>query len=682
MSILLKPIDVSNLPDPPEGSKRLLLDARTGGLSLIDQDRKTTPFVYLDADTGKPFSNGVPIDSAATISRTLSHPAAFLNRDAVTIASGVGYGKGAAWKFFGVATDGSAWRYSAASEWVQVQIPGFFGTGTTLIYNLVALTANGNIFVSCTDGLAAAKDGLYRSADDGVTFTRVVNTKTVFGVPDGNARTVASLAETDAGVLFATGYGGTPTNRTLWLGKSTDAGVTWTNIHTAFAAGVGIPATHYHNVYFCPWRKLLFVSHGDAGTGSKVGVSDDLGVSFVPMTSTVQVTAITSDRRFLYFGLDNGQDRSIQRVTWPEYHQKASFALQAAVSKVYEPPENASTGGFAWKSWADNAGLVVMFYGEEGPARIITSNNYGEPGSWVVLYETTLGATSRYCHTGTLPTRYSEALWDGRYYSADPKLDLRLTATAVFPPGRSLIVDGRMGYHEASGLDAARLRFDTTMAMLDVSAPPVVVVNAIAEPVAINVVRNAFAGLDAGWAYVGNAVAANGQMNVSGAGTSRAILLPAQNGDTDLDDTVFRYFAATVDIQSDVTQNVVIMSLEGAGGVRFAKLTVLANSRKLMLDCVLHSGLGSAFTLPIMPNVKGTPTRYKLRLTKAASARLNGGIALFIDGELVLNISPAQGVYHALTAYAGAVTTQSSFAASFRNAVWSMNGDADIGVSS
>lgn len=294
-------------------------------------------------------------------------------------------------------------------------VPHYFAAGTWSIgTTLTGQTGNaeaaamfvdsrGYVFVSVSAG-----GGIWRSTDGGATYTKVHS----FTYTDEHALT---FTEDDQGGLYSHGYNHATTS--VQLLKSTDSGATWSSLTSAVVTSAGqtggtvatLVNRHIHCVYFCPWRRWLFVTHGDAGSKSPILVSTDYGATFSAWgrfdtadnpTGSKQAAAIVTDDAYVYMAYDVGASVNDAAANFnimrAAHVYAASLATLLAVtpSQVFDVEDY--QGGVAntgFSIWADvNEYGCVMFthghtpIGGTGKGLLIASEDRGD--TWDVLAET------------------------------------------------------------------------------------------------------------------------------------------------------------------------------------------------------------------------------------------------------------------------------------------------------
>ena len=592
----------------------------------------------------------------------------FLNSDGLFQSRAIGYGKG---KIVAFDATGSCYRYTPASAaWVKTQASGVLSNNAL---SMLALTSNGYLFAgfSTTVNTDPQQGKLYRSTDDGTTWVTVF-TETLAATKPPNSPN--SFVEADNGSLFCSYY---PATDTYLLIKSTDNGATWADITANLAQA---PTTHIHSIYWCPHRKLLFLCSGDNGNSSKIQVSADYGATWKIWASSAQTTAITSDDRYLYIGLDNANDRQIIRVECPIWVNPAVNDCASVI--VWTGAENTAASGFSWWGVARN-GLIVFVYGKEGPARIVASSNYGEPGSWEVLYE---GTGTNYCHTPVMPTAYAGGLWDGLTYGAEsPGSPSYLDAFSVGRKGTSINLDQRDGQVFYDGW--ARPRKELTG--YETQDTPVSVVRSVSESAPTTVSRIDFESGAGAWvtdASVGASVDTGAEQSpFAGAKHLRTAYAAATgnsnariklNGQPTLT-AGSHWLAANVRLSGGVTPpgDLIFFRLENASG-GYLKVGIASGTTKLRIfiyDGVNLTGYTSRRDLAV-----GQYYRIKARLVIGKIPSASGRLTVWVDGlpEIdIHNIVTVGAAGDTNIPYVGIMGTLPGWVVDADDVVYAQNGD-------
>lgn len=189
--------------------------------------------------------------------------------------------------------DGSTWTKIYTTTNVQVMRCLVLSTGTILI---------------------VTKDStpvyhLWRSTDGGTTFTKELDFNSASLGILGSQSWVEDTTTTPKRI-YAAEYA--PTNQaSVNLYKSTDDGATWSAVYT-FAQGV---VRHFHGVFIDPYvMSRVWVTVGDTGTQPRIGYSDDGGVTFTWITQGVypdsRAVGLLFDANYVYWVPDTPDQRA------------------------------------------------------------------------------------------------------------------------------------------------------------------------------------------------------------------------------------------------------------------------------------------------------------------------------------------------------------------------------------
>lgn len=354
---------------------------------------------------------------------------------------GVGY----AGKIVVIDSSGNVWLYTEAGDgWTQVGAATF--SAAVAGVNFLFCDSRGYLFF-CSS--VSTYNYIYRSVDDGANWAIV---KTFPLTTDSGA----PIAEDDAGNLYVGTYGslGAGSN-SCKLYKSTDGGANWADISANMPS---TPARHIHGCWWDDFRKLLFVTHGDAGASSRIFVSGDRGATFVTWTASGQATGMAFSPDYVFYASDNANDRGVYRVAAPPGSTAASIA-SATPTRVFDwradggqalSGGGAGTGnGFAWWGGYDN-GVVFFPYGSEGlRCALLTSCDQGETWAEADAIE----STGILHHEQALVSQFNR-LRDGWYYGRN-SVQVLLNKWAVFAPGTESRIEYG-GTSQGSGVTAAR----------------------------------------------------------------------------------------------------------------------------------------------------------------------------------------------------------------------------------
>ena len=369
-------------------------------------------------------SNGATVDysKSPVLYRSGRGP---INYQPGTWQGAVGFGG----KIIGVNNAGTFFKWTAATGQVQISATGAI-TGTIGVF---FVDSRGYLYYATSSG----RD-LSRSTDDGATWTVVL---TLPGSSDSHA----PMCEDDQGNLYAAAYGSgaggvdlSVNSRTLW--KSTNGGATWVDLSANLPGGSAGINRHIHGVWWDDHRKLLYLSHGDAGLTSVPYVSANRGGSFEAITGLTQCTAMVATPTHVICAFDSATDRRIYRI---ECSDKASLIANAKtisydwVADGGLADYTSTTNGFAWFGFEDNQGNVVVAYGKEGTrAALMSSADSG--ATWAELV-TAAGSGVRLFHDQCYVSPFRTDR-DGFCYSYDSTLT-SVSQWRVYAPGSAIIVD-------------------------------------------------------------------------------------------------------------------------------------------------------------------------------------------------------------------------------------------------
>jgi hypothetical protein len=174
------------------------------------------------------------------------------------------------------------------------------------------------------------------------------------------------MCEDDQGNLYASEYSDdvAPTLN-IKAYKSTDNGANWSDISSGFPLTVN---RHGHGVYWDPYRKLLFYTHGDGGATSDILYSSDRGSTWTRWTASIQATGMCFTPSYIFYGADPSGDRGIYR------------AVQAGDTPENVLVETNNNVGNIWAPFVKDTNLLVMpmYGGASNPTEWHVSTNDGE----------------------------------------------------------------------------------------------------------------------------------------------------------------------------------------------------------------------------------------------------------------------------------------------------------------
>lgn len=356
---------------------------------------------------------------------------AFGGRVGVTEVQAVGR----AGKVFMVDSGGYPAVYDYATKTLAIGGTQVMG-GAGSIYGNLWAHSSGALFIDAKL-TADSTYSCYRSTDEGVTWTKVLNyadfPATIYGSntsPDSMIKRV----ECDNGWIIGAFYSGVGAddshiNRLI---RSKDQGATW-------EFGIDIPPSyhprHMHEVCWDPYRRVLWAAGGDSvigyGVGCEILWSDDYGNTWHVFTGTRQTTGIIPTPSGVYVLIDDNANYVV------EYYAGSSIGAVVAATKVqvFNPLAGhlpglsvATDSGWSWWGWYDPDYQIVYcaYVGANGatwghPSGAMLAGGYDGGHAWKMIdytYSST-GATIAYAPTSTAvrPNCY-DASWDGWHYTA------------------------------------------------------------------------------------------------------------------------------------------------------------------------------------------------------------------------------------------------------------------------
>lgn len=309
------------------------------------------------------------------------------------------------------------------------------------IHHLFFMAASGTLFTSWATSAGTGGQNLYRSADGGVTWTKVLDSTVMLVANDY----LGSMAEADNGYLFATSYNGTDSapTPTIAILRSTDDGVTWTDITANL---VFQPVRHIHSVFWDKHRNALWLDVGDS-VPDDIQVSTDYGSTWQRWNNSFQATAMTADADYFYFCSDVSGDHSIYRAAGSTVAEILASTpvkvLQIGSSFTPVSPYAGMDGTeFAWWGRVDDQGNVIFSYGKGARACIAVSSDQG--GSWGDALVAASGVT-QWAFEPVFPSEYVTG-WDGMIYH-------QANGTRYARRWRVYSVGSRLGVNSSSGDD-------------------------------------------------------------------------------------------------------------------------------------------------------------------------------------------------------------------------------------
>jgi len=237
--------------------------------------------------------------------------------------------------------------------------------------------------------------------------------------------------------------------------KSIDGGATWANLTGNLPASI---QRHVHGVWWDDFRKLLFVTHGDAGGSSQTFVSGDRGATFSIWAASGQATGMAFSPDYIFYASDNANDRGVYRVAAAAGITAAALAATTP-TRVFDwraDSGQASSGGgsgsgngYAWWGGYEN-GVVFFPFGSEGlRAVLLTSCDQGDTWAEADAFE----ATGALYHEQACVSPFNTGR-DGWFYGRNSNQTL-FNRWGVFKPGTVAQIDSASTSY-GSGVVAAR----------------------------------------------------------------------------------------------------------------------------------------------------------------------------------------------------------------------------------
>lgn len=170
-----------------------------------------------------------------------------------------------------------------------------------------------NIFVTASGALLAlantTTDGyIYRSTDGGATWTQALTGANLFS-------TRRSFCQLPNGTIFYGQYDTNSANHTVTLYKSTDDGATFTAVQNYAGGTSGTDIRHIHAVKSDPYvPNRLWIATGDQNWQCKVGYSDNDGATITWIgqgDQTWRTVDIQFDAGHIYTAMDSPDDPQV-----------------------------------------------------------------------------------------------------------------------------------------------------------------------------------------------------------------------------------------------------------------------------------------------------------------------------------------------------------------------------------
>jgi hypothetical protein len=414
---------------PAAVSDRDLTTIRDNANALLTNSSGQT-LLARDTASGATLAAGA---SAIGVARSAA-PAYYRSAQGPTARVPAGYlGVGYSGKIVVIDSSGNVWLYTEAGDgWTIVGATTFAAQAVGMSF--LFADSRGYLFFCST---VTNYNIIYRSTDDGANWTAV---KTFPLTTDSGA----PIAEDDLGNLYLGTYGslGAGSNSCKFY-KSTDGGANWTDLTANLPS---TPQRHIHGCWWDDYRKLLFVTHGDAGSSSRIFVSGDRGVTFSTWTASAQATAMAFSPDYVFYTADQSGNRGVYRAAAAAGISAATMSA-ATPTKVFDwraDGDRASSGGsagtdngYAW--WGGYANGSVFFpYGSEGArAALLTSTDQGATWAEVDSFE----SAGILYHEMAAVSPFNPG-WDGLYYGRTTNSSQSLlSAWGLFAPGTVSQID-------------------------------------------------------------------------------------------------------------------------------------------------------------------------------------------------------------------------------------------------
>ena len=175
--------------------------------------------------------------------------------------------------------------------------------------------------------------GVWKSTDGGATFTLLQHSPVVLGSQSGQSfpssfgssrgATALAIDPTHPGVIYASAY-----NVGVW--RSTDDGVTWTNIHTCQTCGGGASRSEFAVATTLDGHTRMYQTEGDSGPAagnpySRLWVAE--AVESGTPTFVQKTSENVADPGYATYNFCTGQCWYDQRVVSPAGHPDTVFVL-------------------------------------------------------------------------------------------------------------------------------------------------------------------------------------------------------------------------------------------------------------------------------------------------------------------------------------------------------------------
>jgi hypothetical protein len=244
-----------------------------------------------------------------------------------------------------------------------------------LAINSLAMSANGDIYAGTGEGMyyfttgrrsgGILGDGIFKSTDDGFTFTQLASTNPATNPGQGWGAIGKMEADpTDANRIYAATDDG--------LKVSDDAGATWTDAIPAGGSALDLAVTSSGAVWVKEGQFIYYSSNGDANSFTEITVSPTAGDQSTNVwrnTNRMRISVAPSDENYVYIVVTSGGalDRVYQSTnggtSWTTIGiasallnpiSQAPFAVAIGVDP--KDPERIMIGGLTLWEWSNGNG--------------------------------------------------------------------------------------------------------------------------------------------------------------------------------------------------------------------------------------------------------------------------------------------------------------------------------------